>query len=108
LPHRPGDSNKGTFGRVLVVAGSHGLTGAAYLCSQAAARAGAGLVSLLVPDDIYPVVAAQSADVMVTAVGSADDGDLFNRCNALVVGPGLGTSDARSEEHTSELQSHLN
>jgi len=93
LPERPRDSNKGTFGRVLVVAGSKGLAGAAHFCSLAAARSGAGLVTVLVPDDIYGVVAAMAPDVMVTPVSDAND-EIFSRCNALIVGPGLGQSDA--------------
>jgi hydroxyethylthiazole kinase-like uncharacterized protein yjeF len=92
LPERPAESNKGTFGRVLVVAGSKGLAGAAHFCSQAAARSGAGLVTVLVPDDVYDVVATMSPDVMVIPVSSAND-EIFSRCNALIVGPGLGQSD---------------
>src|SRR5947208_3389026 len=57
LPARAADSNKGTFGRVLVVAGSRGMSGAAVLCAGAALRGGAGLVRLAVPFDLWPVVA---------------------------------------------------
>src|SRR5437660_8987182 len=59
LPDRPGDAHKGTFGTVVVLAGSLGLTGAAYLTSTAAARSGAGLVRLLVGETIYPILAAK-------------------------------------------------
>ena len=58
LPPRPADSHKGDFGRVLVVAGSRGMSGAAVLCGSAALRGGAGLVCLAVPAEISPVVAA--------------------------------------------------
>src|SRR5262249_53319573 len=58
LQSRPLDSNKGTFGRVLVVAGSRGMSGAAVLCASAALRGGAGLVRLAVPEGILPIVAA--------------------------------------------------
>src|SRR6266545_2099671 len=58
LPPRPADSNKGTFGRVLVVAGSRGMSGAAVLCGSAALRGGAGLVSVAAPEEVLPVVAA--------------------------------------------------
>src|SRR3954452_18226313 len=54
---RPRDSNKGTFGRVLVVAGSRGMSGAAVLCASAALRGGAGLVRLAVPGEIQSPVA---------------------------------------------------
>src|SRR5438445_6054541 len=59
LPDRPRDAHKGTFGTVVVLAGSLGFTGAAYLAATGAARTGAGLVRLLVADSIYPILAAK-------------------------------------------------
>src|SRR2546430_36949 len=56
LPPRPRDAHKGDFGRVLVVAGSRGMSGAAALCASAALRGGAGLVRLAVPAGILPAV----------------------------------------------------
>src|SRR5579864_6722802 len=64
LAPRPDDGHKGTFGRVLVVAGSRGYTGAPQLASLGAARGGAGLVSLCIPEAIYPIVAARCVEVM--------------------------------------------
>src|SRR2546423_14259597 len=58
LAPRPADGNKGTFGRVLVVAGSRGMSGAAVLAAAGALRSGAGLVRLAVPAGVWPVVAA--------------------------------------------------
>jgi hydroxyethylthiazole kinase-like uncharacterized protein yjeF len=104
LPRRPADSNKGTFGRVLVVAGSQGMTGAAHFCSQAAARSGAGLVSLLVPDNVYEVAATQSPDVMVNAVTKSRP-ETLARCDAMVIGPGMGQSGDAAELLTSMLNS---
>ena len=49
--------HKGDFGRVGIVAGSRGLTGAAVMCANACVRAGAGLVSLYVTEDVYSVIA---------------------------------------------------
>src|SRR4029079_11712245 len=57
LPPRPRSGHKGTFGKVLVVAGSRGMSGAAVLCGRAALRAGAGLVQVACPADAQPVVA---------------------------------------------------
>ena len=101
LPDRPHDAHKGTFGTAVVLAGSLGLTGAAYLTSTAAARTGAGLVRLLVADSIYPILAAKCTEVMATpvtevapgAVGhAAYDSILRQLENAEVgiIGPGLG------------------
>src|SRR6202043_1691924 len=58
LPDRPDDGNKGTFGHVLVVAGARGYTGAPQLAALGAARGGAGLVTVCVPEAIYAIVAA--------------------------------------------------
>ena len=62
LPRRPLDAHKGTFGHVLVVAGSRNYVGAAYLASQATVRAGAGLTTLATPESVYPIAAAKSTE----------------------------------------------
>jgi NAD(P)H-hydrate epimerase len=101
LPHRPLDAHKGTFGTVVVLAGSLGFTGAAYLASTAAARTGAGLVRLLVADTIYPILAAKCTEVMATPVQEVAPGavghaayDMVMRqlatAEAGIIGPGLG------------------
>jgi hydroxyethylthiazole kinase-like uncharacterized protein yjeF len=101
LPDRPRDAHKGTFGTAIVLAGSLGFTGAAYLTSTAAARTGAGLVKLLVASTIYPILAAKCTEVMATpvaevapgAVGhAAYDSILRHMASAEVgvIGPGLG------------------
>ena len=56
MPPRPAFSHKGSYGRVLVVAGSTGMTGAAALASKAALRAGAGLVTLATPKHLNPIL----------------------------------------------------
>ena len=90
LPPRPHESNKGMFGRVGVLAGSVGATGAAVMCSHACARAGAGLITLLVSKEIYPVVAAAAApEVMVKPLASPSDA-LDMNFDVLALGPGLG------------------
>ncbi len=101
LPDRPKDAHKGTFGTVIVLAGSLGFTGAAYLASTAAARTGAGLVRLLVADSIYPILATKCTEVMATpvpevapgAVGHAAYDSVLRQlatAEAGVIGPGLG------------------
>lgn len=63
-PRRAAESHKGDSGRVFVVAGSPGLTGAAALCCDAALRAGAGLVTLGIPRGLYPVMAVKLTEAM--------------------------------------------
>jgi NAD(P)H-hydrate epimerase len=65
FPKRSPDSHKGTFGHVLVIAGSAGYTGAAYLTSQAAALSGVGLVTLAIGRSIYDIMAVKLTEVMV-------------------------------------------
>ena len=91
LPVRPHESNKGMYGRVGILAGSVGATGAAVMCAHACARAGAGLITLLVHPDIYPVAAAAApAEVMVKPLASPTDA-LEMDFDVLALGPGLGT-----------------
>jgi ADP-dependent NAD(P)H-hydrate dehydratase len=103
LPERPADAHKGLFGRVLVVAGSRGMSGAAVLCASAALRGGAGLVYLAVPEDLLPLVAPANPCYLTVPLpgdragrlgGSALD-PLVERVRAstvAVLGPGLGQS----------------
>jgi hydroxyethylthiazole kinase-like uncharacterized protein yjeF len=85
---------KNQCGRLGIVAGSKGLTGAAVLSSFAALRAGAGLVELFVPEEIYPVLAAAAPpEVMVKPV--RDDKNLLEeKVDAWAIGPGLGKAHA--------------
>ena len=101
IPARPKDAHKGTFGTAVVLAGSLGLTGAAYLSATAAARTGAGLVRLLVADTIYPILATKCTEVMATPVPEVAPGvvghpaydSILRQLDATevgVIGPGLG------------------
>ncbi len=93
LPRRVFDTHKGMVGRVGIVAGSRGLTGAAVLCSAGAVRGGAGLVSLFVPEEIYPIVAACAIpEVMVRPVTSYLEVGEAN-LDVLAIGPGVGAGD---------------
>jgi NAD(P)H-hydrate epimerase len=90
LPRRNSDSHKSNYGRVGIVAGSVGTTGAALMSSEAALRAGSGLITLFVTRDIYPIVAAASTpEIMVRPVDSFDEIPL-EKLDVLAVGPGLG------------------
>jgi ADP-dependent NAD(P)H-hydrate dehydratase len=101
LAPRAADSNKGDFGRVLIVAGSRGMAGAAILCGRAALRGGAGLVKLAVPHEVLPIVAAGDPCYMTVPLSQDGHGQLdfaslaeiFSQeqtQTVLAVGPGLG------------------
>lgn len=93
-------THKGDFGKILVVAGSRGMSGAASLAGLAALRSGAGLVTLAVPDSIYPIVARRDLELMVQPFCSTSSGVLDLRAfpaiskilesqDVLAIGPGL-------------------
>ncbi len=105
LPPRAPDSNKGTFGRVLVVAGSRGMSGAAILSGMAALRGGAGLVQVATSEEILPIVAGYSPCYLTAALPQDHEGrvstaaeelvlELAGKSDVLALGPGLGQSDA--------------
>jgi hydroxyethylthiazole kinase-like uncharacterized protein yjeF len=84
LPSRPADAHKGSCGRVLVVAGSRGMAGAAVLAANGAYRGGAGLVTLAVPDPLIDVVASLQVCAIVRSLDDLPDADV------VAIGPGLG------------------
>jgi ADP-dependent NAD(P)H-hydrate dehydratase / NAD(P)H-hydrate epimerase len=99
VPARAADSHKGDFGRVLVVAGSTGRTGAAHLAALGALRSGAGLVTVATPRSCLPIVAAMAPEYMTepldeTPEGTVDFGAvervLDMKADVIAVGPGLG------------------
>src|SRR5438552_7509100 len=103
-PRQP-EGHKGTYGRVLVVAGSRGMSGAAVLCASAALRGGAGLVRLAVPAEVWPIVAAanpcyltaplaQDSAGRISAEATAEILALAETDDVLAIGPGLGRSPA--------------
>lgn len=93
LPRRKFSAHKGDFGHAFLVAGSQGLTGAANLCATACARAGAGLTTLAVPEDVYPILAAACPpEVMVRPLFDSTLEAFAARANALACGCGLGQS----------------
>ncbi len=97
LPHRPDESSKGTFGRVLCVCGSYGMAGAAYLSAKAALRTGAGLVEILTVKENMTILQALLPEAIVTVYDanepSADIIDTaVQRASTVVCGCGLGVS----------------
>jgi NAD(P)H-hydrate epimerase len=105
LPPRPRDAHKGDFGKVCIIAGSLGMSGAATLAGRAALRAGAGLVRVATPESILPIVAAiepsfttiplaedNNGRISAKAIGIILDAAAENDC--LAFGPGVGQSNA--------------
>jgi ADP-dependent NAD(P)H-hydrate dehydratase / NAD(P)H-hydrate epimerase len=107
LPERPARGHKGTFGKVLVIAGSLDYAGAALLVCRAAGRAGAGLVTLAVPESLQPLFAAKVVEATTMALPEDDVEEiepedaiarvLDHEHDAIVLGPGLRPGLATAE-----------
>ena len=107
LPARRADGHKGTFGKVLIVGGSEGYTGAPYLTASAAVRSGCGLVFLGVPERVWQVEASKCVCAMPFALPDkhgklrADALEQIEEklagCQVLALGPGLGRSPGVTE-----------
>lgn len=94
LPPRRANSNKGTYGHVLVVGGDHGFGGAVRLCAAAALRSGAGLVSVATRTSHVAAFNAALPEAMARGIETNADLDaLLTRANVLALGPGLGQGE---------------
>ena len=100
IKKRKRDTHKGVYGHVLVVAGSAGMTGAAYLSSEAALISGAGLVTLAIPKSLNPVMQRKLIEVMTLPLPQTKDKSLAYACydeiiaftkkaDCVLIGPGL-------------------
>jgi ADP-dependent NAD(P)H-hydrate dehydratase / NAD(P)H-hydrate epimerase len=101
LPFRSVDSHKGTFGHAVIIAGSTGKSGAAYMAGKSALRCGAGLVTVICPPQVQPVIASLGPEIMTTSSGckaeffASDAADqalpfLVGK-TAVAIGPGIGS-----------------
>jgi hydroxyethylthiazole kinase-like uncharacterized protein yjeF len=101
LPRRPPNAHKHSVGKIFVLAGSRGLTGAAVMSCNAAMRAGAGAVVLGIPESLLPVVARKLTEVMANPLAETDEQSVSRAAvpevsrfikwaDVVVLGPGLG------------------
>lgn len=103
LPRRPRNAHKGNFGKILLLCGAVGYTGAPALAAMAAARTGAGLIFVGVPQSIYPIVAGKLLEPMVfplpeengilSAAAIPEILQRLSQCDACLIGCGLGKSE---------------
>lgn len=102
MPKRPSYSNKGTFGRVLVIAGSREMFGAAYLAAKAAYRLGAGLVKVLTEESNVPILKGKLPEALVASYSSRfyrnqeQEKQILSHLNwasVVLIGPGIGMGE---------------
>jgi len=104
VPERQSSSHKGTYGHVLIVAGSRGKTGAALMAAKACLRAGAGLVTLGVPESLADVFQSRVTEEMTLLLPGKEDGTLSRKASRIIldflegtahliaIGPGIGVT----------------
>jgi hydroxyethylthiazole kinase-like uncharacterized protein yjeF len=108
VPRRPLNAHKHTVGKILVLAGSRGLTGAAVMSCNSAMRAGAGAVVLGIPKSLLPVVSKKLTEVMPNPLEETEDQSLSKKAipeiqrlvswsDIVVLGPGLGRNNETEE-----------
>ncbi len=94
IPQRNRYAYKGDYGRTLVVAGSKGFTGAAYIATQAAVKSGAGLVTLACHEDVRDVLSIKLNEAMTANYSNKEDlQEFIDKSNVIAVGPGMGDND---------------
>jgi len=108
LPYRSPDAHKYQFGRVAILAGSPGFTGAAVLTANATLKIGAGMVILGTPESLNPIFEQKLTEVITRPLPDTDQQtigknslpaiqELLDWCDVLAIGPGLGRSDEMQE-----------
>ena len=116
LQDRPVDAHKGDFGKILLLCGSRGYTGAAALAAMGALRTGAGLVYLGVPESIYAIEAIKLTEPVIfplpdengmyAASGISRITELLNGKDAVLIGPGMGQSAGTFEVVKTVLENY--
>ncbi|TCT15327.1 NAD(P)H-hydrate epimerase [Natranaerovirga pectinivora] len=108
LPKREARSNKGTFGKVLVIAGAINMSGAAFLSAMAAYKIGGGLVNIMTHEENRVIIQTSIPEAIVTTFNTLDNKELDKTCfiefkssikdaNVIVIGPGLSQCKATKE-----------
>ena len=96
LPDKIPDGNKGTFGKILIVAGSSGMCGAAYLSASGAFATGAGMVKIVTPEENRIPLQTMLPEAMLDCCDEYEKD--FAWCDVIVIGPGLGTVEKAADK----------
>ena len=107
ISDRDNNTHKGDYGKLLIIAGSKGMTGAAYLASMASLKSGAGLITLASPQSVHNIMETKTTEVMTLPV-SDNDGHMSytaasllvsraKTADAILIGPGIGRFNDTTE-----------
>jgi hydroxyethylthiazole kinase-like uncharacterized protein yjeF len=107
IPRRPAESQKGKNGHLLIVAGSEGMTGAAYLCAMGALKTGAGLVTVCGPQAVRKIIAVCLPEAMTVSTKNLRGYLRRRKITTLGVGPGLGVGAAQKKLITELIRAKL-
>ncbi len=99
-------SHKGTYGHALIIAGEKGKMGASVLCTKACLRAGAGLVTSMIPEEQFDIMQTALPEAMVMAQEEIEDFD-WAKYSTVGIGPGIGTSE-KAERLVQQVVQHFN
>ncbi len=115
MPKRFTRSNKGTYGKIIIIGGQQGMSGAPVLTSESALRVGSGLVTVAVPENIHDIMEIKLTEVMsvplkseeghISLTGVEQIKELISRYTNIAIGPGLGRSEATKNAVMAVLQS---
>ena len=97
IPSRKLYGHKGDYGRALIVAGSKGFSGAAYITTECTIRAGAGLVTLACKEEIQDILAEKLIEAMTVSCESSKFGSIIEKSDSIAFGPGIGTDKYEEE-----------
>lgn len=98
LKPRSKHAHKGTYGRTLIIAGSEGFSGAAYLAAQSAVRTGSGLVTLCCSSKLQDILSSKLSEAMTTSYENKEKLlKLLSVSNSVAIGPGLGNNESTLE-----------
>lgn len=117
LPDSPFDSNKGTYGKALIIGGSYKMPGALIISARGAANTGAGLTFTAFPDKIYTPVTSQLSECVFMPLNSDEAGGFSQSCtdsilnalssfDAVAIGPGMGTGEGAAALLTAVLKNY--
>lgn len=96
LPQRKADSNKGSYGKILLIAGQKNMSGAAYFAGAAAYKTGAGLVRILTPEANRVILQSSLPQAMINIIEETDDvkiDEMIHWCDVIIAGPGVGIEE---------------